>query len=253
MIFDVQRFPAPTKAAVRALAPTGTLRAAINLSNFLLVSHTSSSGVPVGVSPDMATALANRLGVPVELRTYPNPGDVADAAGSATWDIGNIGAEPARAKHIDFSPAYAEIECTYLVPPGSTIKSFDDIDQPGIKVSVKARAAYALWLERNLRHAELVESDSLDSSFTTFVELGLDALAGLRPRLAADLQQVTDGRILDGKFSAVQQAIGTPVGRDPAGIGYLRRFVAAACSNGFVSDRIAAHDATGLSAAAGIE
>lgn len=242
-------FPTPDAAAVTTLAPTGTLRAAINLSNFLLVSSVTDHGVPVGVSPDMAKALADALGVGIEYQTYANPGDVADAAQTGAWDIGNIGAEPARAEFIDFTAAYAEIESTYLVPAGSPITSFADADQPGVRISVKERAAYALWLERNLEHATLVESESLDSSFDIFVEQGLDALAGLRPRLMTDVERLPGARVLQGKFSAVQQAVGTPRHRDPAGIAYLVEFVEAAKASGVVADLIEAHESNGLSVA----
>jgi polar amino acid transport system substrate-binding protein len=242
-------FPTPSAAAVTALAPTGTLRAAINLSNFLLVSAVADDGRPIGVSPDMAGALATALGVDIEYQTYPNPGDVADAAPTGVWDIGNIGAEPARAEFIDFTGAYAEIESSYLVPAGSSITSFAEADQPGIRISVKERAAYALWLERNLQHATLVESESIDSSFDAFVEQKLDALAGLRPRLITDAERLPGSRVLPGKFSAVQQAIGTPKNRDPAGIEYLRQFVEAAKASGVVADLIETHESVGLSVA----
>lgn len=241
--------PEPSPAAVAALAPTGTLRAGINLSNFLLVSSSAADGTPIGVSPDMARTLGAALGVDVELRTYANPGDVADAATADEWDVGNIGADPARATHIDFTPAYAEIESTYLVPADSTIASIVDVDRPGTRVAVKARAAYALWLERNLEHADLVEAESLDASFDLFVAQGLDALAGLRPRLMTDVADLPGARVLDGGFFAVQQAIGTPAGRDSAGIDYLRAFVEAVKASGLVADLIAVHGADGLSVA----
>ncbi len=241
--------PPPTEAVVAALAPTGTLRAAINLSNFLLVSNVSPNGMPIGVSPDMAAALATGLDVDLELLSYKNPGDVADTATKGEWDIGNIGAEPARAVHIGFSPAYAEIESTYLVPAGSTIQMISDVDRPGTRISVKERAAYALWLERNLEHAELVQTESLDSSFETFVSQGLEALAGLRPRLMTDLEALPGGRVLEGQFSAVQQAMGTPRDRDPAGIDYLTAFVEEAKASGLVAQLIAEHGIDGLSVA----
>lgn len=241
--------PTPSTEVVAALAPTGVLRAGINLSNFLLVSSVEDDGTPVGVSPDMASALAAVLDVDVELISFKNPGDVADAATTGTWDIGNIGAEPARAEFINFTDAYAEIESTYLVPAGSPVKTIDDVDRAGMRISVKARAAYALWLERNLQNAELIQTESLDTAFDTFVELELDALAGLRPRLLADVENVPGGRVLDGMFSSVMQAIGTPIDRDAAGIEFLRAFVSDAKESGFVASLITKHAADGLSVA----
>jgi polar amino acid transport system substrate-binding protein len=240
---------APSPEALAALAPTGILRAGINLSNFLLVSNVGDDGTPAGVSPDMARALAVALDVGVELVTYRNPGDVADAAMTGAWDIANIGAEPARAEFINFTDAYAEIESTYLVPADSPIKTIDDVDRVGIRISVKERAAYALWLERNLQNAELIQTESLDTAFETFVEKELDALAGLRPRLEADVKQLPGGRVLGGMFSSVMQAIGTPIDRHPAGIEFLRTFVIDAKQRGLVASLIAEHAADGLSVA----
>lgn len=239
----------PSPAAIAALAPTGTLRAAINLSNFLLVTGRSAEGDPDGVSPDMARELARRLGVPIELLRYKSPGALADAADDDAWDIGNIGAEPARAQAIAFTAAYCEIEATYLVPPGSPIQSVAEVDQPGKRVACAARSAYGLWLERNLSHAELVQVDTLDESFQLFVEQGLDALAGLLPRLITDVERLPGARILDGRFTAVQQAMGTPRTRDGAGFEYLHAFVEDAKASGLVAALIDKHGVQGLSVA----
>jgi polar amino acid transport system substrate-binding protein len=241
--------PVPSPAATSALAPTGTLRAAINLSNFLLVTGRGSDGNPEGVSPDMARELANRLGVGLELLRYKTPGELADAAESGVWDIGNIGAEPARAQSIAFTAAYCEIEATYLVPAGSPITSVDEVDRPGIRIASAARSAYGLWLDRNIRQAEVVNVNGLDGSLDAFVNEGLDALAGLRPRLITDVERVPGSRILPGRFTAVQQAIGTPRGRDEAGIQYLKAFVEDAKASGLVARLIEKHGVQGLSVA----
>jgi polar amino acid transport system substrate-binding protein len=241
--------PAPSPAAVAALAPTGLLRAGINLSNFLLVTGRDPEGAPSGVSPDMARELARRLGVDLKLVPYKSPGELADAATDDAWDVGNIGAEPARATAIAFTAAYCEIECTYLVPPGSPITKVDEVDRPGIRIASAPRAAYDLWLERNIRHAELVRSEQLGGSYDLCVGQNLDALAGLRPALTKDAERLPGSRVLPGQFSAVQQAMGTPRDRDEAGFTYLSAFVEEMKATGFVADRIAAHAVVGLSVA----
>lgn len=228
-----------------ALAPTGRLRAAINLSNFLLVSGRSADGDPQGVSPDMARAVAERLGVAVHYLPYATPGEVTDAAADEAWDIALIGAEPKRAEKIAFTAAYAEIECTYLVPAGSPIRSIDDVDRAGMRIAVSARSAYDLWLERNIKHAELVRAAGLNASFELFVTEKLDALAGLRPRLLTDVEKLPGARVLDGKFSAVQQAVGTPRSRGEAAAAFLSEFVEHAKSSGFVASLIDRHGMTG--------
>ena len=233
---------------ISQLAPTGVLRAGINLSNFLLVTGKSAAGDPQGVSPDMAGEIARRLGVPVKYVPYKTPGELADAAGTGAWDIGLIGAEPQRAETIAFTAAYVEIEATYLVPAGSPLKTIADVDRAGVRIAVTARSAYGLWLDRNIKHAELVRSTSLDSAYEQFVADKLEALAGLRPRLLSDVQNLPGARILDGQFAAVQQAIGTARGNDAAAA-FLRSFVEEAKASGFVANLIERHKVRGLSVA----
>ncbi len=228
------------------LAPTGVLRAGINLSNFLLVTGRTPEGDPQGVSPSMAAAIAARLGVPVKYVPFPKPGELADAVDSGVWDIGLIGAEPQRAEKIAFTAAYAQIEATYLVPAGSPITEIGQVDQPGIRIAVTARSAYDLWLERNIHKATLLRTDTLDSALTRFVDEKLDVLAGLRPRLITDLEKLPGARILADKFTAVQQAIGT-ARKNTAAAAWLHDFVEEAKASGMVAGFIAQHGVQGLS------
>lgn len=232
-----------------ALAPNGELRAAINLGNFLLVTGKADNGDPTGVSPSVAAALAERLSVPLRLIGYETPGQVADAAVLDEWDIGNIGAEPKRAETINFTAAYCEIESTYMVPPGSTLRTVEEVDQPGNRIAVSARSAYELWLSRNIKHAQLVLVEGLEASYQIFEQDKLEALAGLRPRLIADVERMPGARILEQKFSAVQQAVGTPKSRSEAGIKYLVEFVEELKANGTIAQFIAQHEVRGLSVA----
>jgi polar amino acid transport system substrate-binding protein len=237
-----------TQQAKDELAPTGVLRAGLNLSNFLLVSGKTADGGPAGVAPDMAAEIARRLGVPVTYVSYRTPGELADAAETGAWDIGLIGAEPQRAEKIAFTPAYVEIEATYLVPAGSTIRSLADVDKPGVRISVTGRSAYGLWLDRHITAATLVKTGTLDSAYERFVGDRLEVLAGLKPRLLSDVEKLPGARILDGKFTAVQQAIGTGR-RNTAGAAFLRDFVEEAKASGFVQGLIDRHQVRGLSVA----
>jgi polar amino acid transport system substrate-binding protein len=227
------------------LAPTGVLRAGINMSNFLLVTGSTPEGDPDGVSPDIAREVAGRLGVPVTFVPFKTPGELADAAVEDLWDIGNIGAEPERAKAITFSAAYVEIEATYMVPAQSPIQSIDEVDREGVRIAVSARSAYELWLSDNIKHAQLIMAQGLGGSFDTFVEQKLEALAGLRPRLTDDVKNLPGARILEGKFTAVQQAIGTKPDRE-AGAAFLRDFVEEVKASGLVASLIEKHGVTGL-------
>ena len=199
--------PCPTKPEPNSL-PTGVLRAGINLSNFLLVTGRSATAEPEGVSPDVARAIATSLGVPMHYVTFKSPGELADQAGKNVWDIGLIGAEPQRAAVMTFSAAYVEIEATYMVPPGSPITSIAEVDKKGVKVVTSARSAYGLWLENNIKNAELIQIAGLDGAFNKF-RRRQDRRPGRPAAGPAQGHREDAGRHHPaGKFSAVQQAVG---------------------------------------------
>jgi polar amino acid transport system substrate-binding protein len=233
---------------VSELAPTGVLRAGINMGNFLLVTGKTAAGDPQGVAPDMAAEIAKRLNVPVAYVKYERPSQLADAAGSGVWDVGLIGAEPQRAEKITFTPAYCEIEATYLVPSGSPISGIADVDRSGARITVRRGAAYCLWLERNIKHATLLQSDTADGPFNQFVAEKLEAYASLRPQLLTDVKKLPGSKILPGNFMTVQQAIGTAK-PNTAGAAFLSDFVAEAKKSGLVARLIEKHHVVGLSVA----
>jgi polar amino acid transport system substrate-binding protein len=234
--------------AVRTeLAPTGKLRVGLNMSNFLLTATDAATGKPRGLAADMGLELGKRLGVPVELVPFPNPGAVADAARTGVWDVGFIGAEPQRANEIDFTAAYVEIEATYLVPPGSPIEAIPDVDRKGVRIAISDRSAYDLYLTRHLKHAELVRARG-DDVFKRFLSDKLDAMAGLRPGLVKNQANLPGSRILDGNFTTVQQAAGVPKGR-AAGAKYLREFIEDAKASGLVAKLIEKNNVRGLTVA----
>ncbi len=242
--------PAVSAAVVSALAPTGTLRVGINLGNFLLTATDPKTGQYKGVAVDLGQELAKRLGVPVDVTGFPSPGALAEAAKSGVWDVGFLGVEPQRANEIDFTAAYVEIEATYLVPPRSPIRSIAEVDREGVRIAISAKSAYDLYLTRNLKHAVLVRVSGADAVFKRFVDDGLDALAGLRPRLTKDHASLPGSRILDGRFTAVQQGVGTPKGRDAAAVKYLREFVEEVKASGLVAQLIEKNKVVGLTVAA---
>ncbi len=235
------------KDLVLEMAPTGTLRVALNMINFLLISGKNPEGVPVGVAPDLARTIADRIGVPFQLIQYGSPGELADDADKDVWDIGLIGAEPVRAQKIDFSTAYVEIEATYLVPAGSTLKHASEVDRLGNRIAVSARSAYDLWLTRNIKQAQLLHAEGFEATFALFVEQKLEAMAALKPGLLGDVARLPGSRILEGNFTTVQQSIGVPKGR-LAAAAYLQAFVDE-IKKGLVAQLIAKHNVKGLSVA----
>ena len=234
---------------VRAqLAPHGVLSAAVYLGNFLLVTGRTSSGEPTGIAPDICRAIAKRLDVKLDLTGYATQEEVVDAAASRRCGIVLVGSDPARAQKITFTPAYAELEATYLVPENSPIQDISQVDQPGVRIASFFKSAYDLWLQRHLKHATLVHADSLQASNELFISEHLDALAGLKTGLVNFAQKVPGLRILDGQFTGIQQAIATNKSNLEA-IEFLSLCVEQFIHSSLVANLIRQYDVQGLSAA----
>lgn len=234
-----------TSDIAQYLAPTGTMRAGVFTGNFLLITGTSPTGTPQGVSPDMCQAIADHLGVKLELIAFKNQDELVESVACGDCDIGLVGSDPERAKKITFTPAYVEIEATYLVPAGSNIQTVAEVDQPGVKIAVPSRSAYELWLSRNLKHAELVMEQGFEATINIFVQDHLDALAGLRVALTEDTKKLPGSRLLKENFATIQQAISTR-NANASGLAFLNNFVEQAKANGLVASLIAKHRVTGL-------
>ena len=239
--------PTADVTALAQLAPTGSLRVALNHANFLLVLERGPEAS--GIAPDLGRELARRLGVPVTFVGYEHAGLVADAAARNEWDVAFVGADPAREGTVTFSPAYVEIEATYLVPAGSAITTMAEVDVPGVRIAVAARSAYDLFLERSISRASLVRASGIAESRDLFLREQLEALAGLRPRLWQDVETIPGARILEGRFMAVQQAMGTPREREAAA-SYVGAFARDIVASGLVAELINRHAIRGLSVAA---
>ena len=229
---------------LKQLAPKGYLRAAINLSNFLLVTGADSNGDPKGVSPDLAKALANELNVELKLIPFQRPGELADAVSDDIWDVGNIANEPERAKSITFSSPYTLIESTFLVRDSSYIKSLSDVDREGVRIAVAERSAYDLWLTENIKNAELIRAKSIDLSFSIFQENGYEVLAGLKPKLIDDLKKTENCKILPGAFTFIKQCIGSKPG-NPEAEKFINNFIEKNIENGFIEKLLIKYDVLG--------
>jgi len=229
---------------IEQLAPKGYLRAAINLSNFLLVTGTDNQGNPEGVSPDLAKALANELNIEYKLIPFKRPGELADAVIDDVWDIGNIANESERAKSITFSHPYTLIESTFLVRESSKINSLKDVDKKDVRIAVAERSAYDLWLTENIKNAELIRAKSIDLSFKIFEDNSYEVLAGLKPRLIDDLKNTKNCKILPGAFTFIKQCIGSKPG-NPEAEKFINNFIEKNTKNGFIESLLLKHNVLG--------
>lgn len=229
---------------IEQLAPKGYLRAAINLSNFLLVTGTDDQGNPEGVSPDLAKAIANELNIEYKLIPFKRPGELADAVTDDVWDIGNIANESERAKSITFSHPYTLIESTFLVRESSEINSLQDVDKKDVRIAVAERSAYDLWLTENIKNAELIRAKSIDLSFKIFEDNSYEVLAGLKPRLIDDLKNTKNCKILPGAFTFIKQCIGSKPG-NPEAEKFINNFIDKNTKNGFIESLLLKHNVLG--------
>ncbi|HEX9398327.1 MAG TPA: ABC transporter substrate-binding protein [Burkholderiales bacterium] len=235
--------------ALRAdLAPSGKLRVGLNYQNFLLVNGDGPDGLPKGIAPDLGRELARRIGLPIEYVKFDAAGKLFDGVKGGACDVGFLGAEPQRASEIAFTDAYLEIPVTFLVPPGSPIKTIAEIDRAGVRIAVSERSAYDLFLTRNLKKATLVRVQGIPASYDAFVQQKLEALGGLKPRLVADAERLPGSRVLDGQITGVQQSIAVPRGREAAAA-YLREFASDIKKSGLVAKAIQANGVRGVSVA----
>jgi polar amino acid transport system substrate-binding protein len=239
--------PAPSAALVKEFAPSGTLRAAINLGNPILANK-DANGQPFGVSVDLARELGKRLGVPVELVPFSAAGKVVEAAKAGQVDIAFVAIDPVRGGDMAQTPAYVQIEGAYMVPNASPIKSNAEVDRAGHRIVVGINSAYDLYLTREIKAATLVRAPSSPTVLDMMAAQKLEVAAGVKQQLQMDAQRIPGMRLLDGRFMVINQAMGLPKGRDAAHA-YLSAYVQEMKASGFVAQSLQRHGIEGAAVA----
>lgn len=229
-------------------APNGTLRASINLGNPILAQK-DSAGQPVGVSIDLATELARRLGVGLSLVVFDAAGKSVDAVTNEQADVGFFAVDPVRGKGIAFTAPYVLIEGSYLVRQDSPLQRNEDVDRPGVRVAVGKGSAYDLFLTREIKHAQLHRAPTSPTTVDFFLSEQLDVAAGVKQQLQMDAARLPQLRLLPGRFMVIEQAMGLPKGRSPEAQAYLRQFVEDMKASGFVAAALKKHKIEGASIA----
>jgi len=239
-----------TPEAVRtAFAPTGTLRASINLGNPILANR-GEDGRPCGVSVDLATELARELAVPLALVVFDTAGKSVDAVVDGQADFGFFAIDPVRGFDIAFTPPYVLIEGFYLVRDDSPLTANAEVDVARHRVVVGKGSAYDLFLTRELKAATIVRVPSSQAVVDTFLAEGADVAAGVRQQLEADAGRVGGGlRLLDERFMVIRQAMGVQKNRGPEAAAFLADFVERMKALGFVADALARHNIRGAAVA----
>lgn len=233
------------KAIVAAFAPTGTLRASINLGNPVLASLDPTTGQPTGVSVDLANELARELGVPVRFVVAQSAGASVTNVSGGQADIGFFAVDPKRGEEIAFSDPYVLIEGFYLVRNDSPITTNAQVDQRGNTVAVGKGSAYDLYLTRELHQATIVRIPTSPAVVQAFLEQNLTVAAGVKQQLQKDAGATGGLRLLSERFMVIRQAMGVPKTRGDAAAQYLTHFVLQMRASGFVADSLARHHIDG--------
>ncbi len=218
---------------VSDLAPTGTLRASINLGNPVLAQGTPTE--PRGVTVDIARALGARLDVPVELTCFQAARESFESMARGLADICFLAIDPAREETVAFTAPYAVIEGVFAVPHDSPLLAATDVDRAGVRVGVKEGSAYDLYLTRTLVHATVVRGPE---GTTVFTDEGLEVAAGIRQPIRDFLDARPDLRLLEPRFMEIRQAVGTTRARSEETVEFLRAFVEDLKRTGFVADAL---------------
>ncbi len=238
-----------TSNLANTFAPTGLLRAAINLGNPILANRDAASTLPAGVSVDLARALADKLGVGIDLITFDGAAKAVEAVTRDMADIGFFAIDPLRGAGIEFTAPYVLIEGSYLVRNASALRSNEQVDMAGNRVAVGQGSAYDLFLTRELKAAEVLRGDGAPGAMAAFERQHLEALAGIRQMLQAEVARNPGLRLLPGRFMVIQQAMGCAKNRGAAAANYLSAFVETMKANGFVAEALARHGIQGASVA----
>ena len=234
-----------TPSLVQQFAPTGVLRASLNMGNPVLAHSRTASEKPAGVSIDLARELARELGVPASLLQFDTAARSVEALGSGEADVGFMAIDPLRANSIQFSAAYVQIEGVYLVPQGSPISANEQVDQPGTTIVIGAGSAYALYLARAIKHAPLLQVPTSEKVVDAMLEGGHPVAAGVRQQMEADAKRVGGVRVLDGRFMVINQAMAMPRDRSAEAHAYLADFVERMKRSGFVGEALVRHGIEG--------
>jgi polar amino acid transport system substrate-binding protein len=237
-----------SSSLLNAFAPTGTLRASINLGNPILA-HRTDSGEPGGVSVDLARELAARLGVPVSFTCFERAAESVELVTNEGADIGFFAIDPLRGAGIAFTAPYVLIEGCYLVRDDSPITRNDDVDREGTRIMVGKGSAYDLFLTREIKHAQIVRTELSHHVVDAFLRDNVEVAASVRQILEADAARTPGLRLLDGRFMVIQQAMGLPKSRSDEAAHALRAFVEDMKRSGFVADALARHGIKGASVA----
>jgi polar amino acid transport system substrate-binding protein len=221
---------------VADIVRTGKIRVGVGLVPTFAIKD-PVTGELRGVAVDLARRLAARLGVELVPVEYQSPGSILEGVKIGAWDVAFLGIDPARLDQADFSSPYLQVDSTYLVPPGSSIRNVADADQPGIRIAVSRNSGEDFALTRMLKRAEFVRVPNINAGFDILRAGNAEVLAVPRPTALQFSAQLPGSRVLEDRFHAVFHAIGVPKGQ-AARLAYVSEFIEEAKATGVVQQAL---------------
>jgi polar amino acid transport system substrate-binding protein len=223
----------------RQFAPKGTLRVVLNHGNRVLVSR-AESGKPKGITVELARALAENLNLPLEFLEKERAIDVSSIASEEVYDICFLAVDPERARTIDFSPPYIQIEGSYLVGPRCATRDANTLLLEGHKVGTVEGSAYTLDLSRKPGSEHLVLYVDIDTALRALDAGDVAAIAGIKNVMEVEAGTRKGARVVAPAFMEIRQAMGMPAGRALA-MEYLCEFVRRMARSGRTGEILERH------------
>ena len=220
---------------MKELAPTGKLRVgiAVGPAPSALYSLQDPDGKRRGVTIELGTALAKKLGVPVEWVAYLGTGEIQASASSGAWDVAFAPVDDERKKLMEFGNAYHLLQSTYLVAPGSKIMSVPEANAAGVRIAGVRDTATLRASMRTAPSATHIALPGVDAAIEMVKDGKADAIPLSRESLGGVAAKLPGSRVLDGGFLNSTTAIAVPKGK-PAALAYVNQFIEEAKASGLV-------------------
>jgi polar amino acid transport system substrate-binding protein len=230
---------------VADLVAAGRIRAGLGIGNHAAAFKDPATGELQGMATRLARALAEQIGIALEIVQYPRPGAVFEGAQNNAWDVTFLVVDPQRTAEADATPPYMQSEFTFLVPAGSAIRTIAEADRPGIRICVPRGDAVDLSLSRIFKLATLVRADSQAAGIALLRSGAVNAYAAPRSALLSLSAQVPRSHVLEDAFATTSWAGFVPKGHDGR-LGYVTDFVENAKADGLVARLIAREGLRGI-------
>jgi polar amino acid transport system substrate-binding protein len=238
-------------ATLKSFAPNGHLRVGINLGNPVLASEDAATKKLSGVTIDIANEIGKRINLPIQLIPYKSAGATVDSIKNGDLDLVFVAIDPMRGVDISYTPAYIQIEGTYMVKSSSVLRRNEEVDVAGTEIVVGKGSAYDLFLTREIKNATLLRAANSQSVIDDFMLGKGNVAAGVKQQLESDAKRYEGLRMLPGRFMVINQAMGVAKVRPDfeKTTTYLSEVIAQLKQSGFIANSLQRHHIQGAKVA----